>query len=119
VAENESTFRFVLKQPFAAFLSAIASGYFGIASPEAVKKAEATTALLITVGTGPFIFKEWRSGDRVVLKRTRTTGRRIYAGKPVSDAPLLTQQRGAQLRSGTDFWIWPLTNWQKFKATRT
>jgi len=63
----------------AAFPSAIASGYFGIASPEAVKKAEATThPSSLAVGTGPFIFKEWRSGDRVVLKRTRTTGRRIY-----------------------------------------
>jgi len=39
LAEDESTVRFVLKQP-AAFPSAIASGYFGIASPEAVKKAD-------------------------------------------------------------------------------
>jgi len=50
--------------------SAIASGYFGIASPEAVKlKAEPTALLITAVGTGPFIFKEWRSGDRVVLEK--------------------------------------------------
>jgi len=69
VPQDESTVRFVLKQPFAAFPSAIASGYFGIASPEAVKKAGSKYGTLITgCGTGPFVFKEWRSGDRVVLE---------------------------------------------------
>ena len=71
IVENESTIKFVLQQPFAAFPAAIASGYFGIASPEAIKKAGAQygTPASVAVGTGPFIFKEWRTGDRVVLEK--------------------------------------------------
>ncbi|MFB2837414.1 ABC transporter substrate-binding protein [Floridanema evergladense] len=66
---DKSTIQFVLKQPFAAFPAAIGSGFFGIASPTAIKKAGANygTPNSLAVGTGPFIFKEWRTGDRVTL----------------------------------------------------
>lgn len=65
------TVQFVLKQPFSAFPSAIASGFFGMASPAAVKKAGAKygTPGSLAVGTGPFVFKEWRTGDRIVLEK--------------------------------------------------
>jgi len=68
---DQSTLQFVLKQPFAAFPSAIASGFFGIASPTAIKQAGASygTAGSIAVGTGPFRFKEWRMGDRILLEK--------------------------------------------------
>lgn len=68
------TIQFILKQPFAAFPSAIASGFFGIASPAAIKKAGADygTPNAVPVGTGPFSFKEWRTGDRVVLTKNPT-----------------------------------------------
>ncbi|MFB2898743.1 ABC transporter substrate-binding protein [Aerosakkonemataceae cyanobacterium BLCC-F50] len=68
---DKSTIQFVLKQPFAAFPSAIGSGFFGIASPTAIKKAGANygTPNSLAVGTGPFIFKEWRTGDRVTLAK--------------------------------------------------
>jgi peptide/nickel transport system substrate-binding protein len=71
VVPDKSTIQFVLKQPFAAFPSAIASGFFGIASPTAIKKAAATygTPAGGAVGTGAFVFKEWRSGDRIVLEK--------------------------------------------------
>jgi peptide/nickel transport system substrate-binding protein len=69
--EGKDTVKFVLKQPFAIFPTAIASGYFGIASPTAIKKAQASygTPSSFAVGTGPFIFKEWRVGDRIVLSK--------------------------------------------------
>jgi peptide/nickel transport system substrate-binding protein len=65
------TVQFVLKQPFAAFPSAIASGFFGMASPAAVQKAGAKygTPSSLAVGTGIFRLQEWRSGDQVVLER--------------------------------------------------
>lgn len=65
------TIQFGLKQPFAAFPNAIASGFFGIASPTAIKKAGASygTPGSLAVGTGAFVFKEWRTGDRVVLEK--------------------------------------------------
>jgi len=68
---DKSTIKFVLNQPFAAFPSAIGSAYFGMASPAAVKKAGAKygTPGSLAVGTGPFVFQEWRSGDRIVLQK--------------------------------------------------
>lgn len=68
---DKSTVQFVLKQSFAAFPAAIGSGFFGIASPTAIKKAGANygTPNAVAVGTGPFIFKEWRTGDRVTLTK--------------------------------------------------
>jgi peptide/nickel transport system substrate-binding protein len=65
------TVRFVLKQPFAAFPAAIAAGYYGMASPTAVQKVGANygTPDSLAVGTGPYIFKEWRTGDRIVLEK--------------------------------------------------
>ncbi|WP_293233578.1 ABC transporter substrate-binding protein [Microcoleus sp. PH2017_05_CCC_O_A] len=71
IVVDKSTIRFVLNRPFAAFPSAIGSGYFGIASPAAVKKAGAKygTPGSLAVGTGPFVFKEWISGDRIILEK--------------------------------------------------
>ena len=71
VVADDNTIEFILQQPFAAFGAAIASSYFGIASPEAIQQAGANygTPASLAVGTGPFIFKEWRTGDRVVLEK--------------------------------------------------
>lgn len=68
---DDETIAFVLKQPFAAFPAAIAAGYFGISSPTAIEKAGADYGIPSAgaIGTGPFKFVEWRSGDRVVLER--------------------------------------------------
>jgi peptide/nickel transport system substrate-binding protein len=71
---DPATIQFVLKQPFAAFPNAIASSFFGIASPAAIQKTGANygTPAGGAVGTGAFVFKEWRSGDRVVLAKNPT-----------------------------------------------
>ncbi len=71
VVVDDATVQFVLKQPFAGFPNAIAAGFFGIASPTAIKKAGANygTPGSLAVGTGPFVFKEWRTGDRIVLEK--------------------------------------------------
>lgn len=105
VVAQGDTVKFVLKQPFAAFPSAIGSGYFGIASPTAIKKAQARygTPSSIAVGTGPFVFKEWRTGDRVVLTKNPTYWK---SGLPKSEQLLVRfvtdpAARLAQIRSGT------------------
>lgn len=71
VVVNPSTVQMVLKQPFSAFPNAIAAGFFGIASPTAIQQAGARygTPGSLAVGTGPFIFKEWRTGDRILLEK--------------------------------------------------
>jgi len=110
VVEGKNTIKFVLKQPFAAFSSAISSGYFGIASPAAIKKAGAKygTPSSLAVGTGGFIFKEWRSGDRIILEKNLKYWK---AGFPKSNQLVIRfitdpAARLAQLRAGTiDFTV--------------
>ncbi len=105
VVEGKDTIKFVLKQPFAAFPSAVSSGYFGMASPAAIKKAGAQygTPSSQAVGTGPFVFKEWRSGDRIVLEKNPNYWKQ---GFPKSNQLVMRfiadpAARLAQLRSGT------------------
>lgn len=110
VVQGKDTVKFVLKQPFAAFPDVMAAGYFGIASPTAIKKARASygTPASTAVGTGPFVFKEWRSGDRVVLEKNPN-----YWKKDLPKAKQLVMRfiadpaaRLAQLRAGTvDFTV--------------
>ncbi|MCC3594492.1 ABC transporter substrate-binding protein [Microcoleus sp. PH2017_28_MFU_U_A] len=101
---DKSAIRFVLNRPFAAFPSAIGSGYFGIASPAAVKKAGAKygTPGSLAVGTGPFVFKEWISGDRIILEKNPNYWK---AGTPKVNQLVLRfvddpAARLAQLRAG-------------------
>lgn len=105
VVEGKDTIKFVLKQPFAAFPSAVSSGYFGMASPAAIKKAGAQygTPSSLAVGTGPFVFKEWRSGDRIVLEKNPNYWKK---GLPKSNQLVMRfiadpAARLAQLRAGT------------------
>ena len=104
VVVDNSTIQFVLKQPFAAFPAAMASGYFGIASPTAIKKAGASygTPSSLAIGTGPFIFKEWRTGDRILLTKNPNYWQK---GLPKVDQLVFRfitdpAARLAQLRSG-------------------
>jgi peptide/nickel transport system substrate-binding protein len=62
--------RFVLSKPYADFPLVIGSAFFGMASPAAVKKAGTRygTPQGGAVGTGPFTFQSWTTGDRIVLK---------------------------------------------------
>jgi len=96
--------QFVLKQPFAAFPQAIASGFFGIASPTAIKQAAARygTPSAPAVGTGPFVFKQWRTGDRIVLQKNPNYWK---AGLPKTNQLVIRfitdpAARLAQLRAG-------------------
>jgi peptide/nickel transport system substrate-binding protein len=103
--EGKDTVKFVLKQPFAIFPTALASGYFGMASPTAVKKAQANygTPASFAVGTGPFVFKEWRTGDRIVLNKNPNYWK---SGLPKSEQLIVRfitdpAARLVQLRAGT------------------
>ncbi|HUG35620.1 MAG TPA: ABC transporter substrate-binding protein [Candidatus Limnocylindrales bacterium] len=69
-AVDDSTVRFVLKEPRASFLAVLTSGAASIVSPTAVLKAGADYPLR-PVGTGPFRFLSWDRGQRVILERNR------------------------------------------------
>jgi len=81
---GELTVRLRLARPTSSFLAALAFPNFGIASPAALKRYDAdkgeadangvfhpagTYGTAHPTGTGPFMFKSWRSGQDVVLVR--------------------------------------------------
>jgi len=71
---NASTIRFTLKTPFAPFLGSLATDEASIVSPGIMKQetgGDLAQAWLAsnTAGTGPFLLKEWRRGERIVLER--------------------------------------------------
>ncbi|OLT63405.1 ABC transporter substrate-binding protein [Moorena bouillonii PNG] len=72
VIKDKYTIQFVLKQPLSIFPAMIGSGYFGIASPTAIKKAGSKYGResSLAVGTGPFKFKEWRNGKEIILEKS-------------------------------------------------
>ena len=67
---DDSSVRFVLKSPWAGLQSALAHEVlFNFIESPAALKADAEGFHRKPVGTGPYLFKEWRAGDRVVLER--------------------------------------------------
>ncbi|MGF1600949.1 MAG: ABC transporter substrate-binding protein [Thermosynechococcaceae cyanobacterium] len=101
---------FVLKQPFAGFPAALSSGYFGMASPAAIKKAAGDYGVAgsVAVGTGPFVFQEWVTGDLIRLQKNPNYWRPDLPKAEQLIIRFITEPaaRLAELRSGTvDFTI--------------
>jgi ABC-type transport system substrate-binding protein len=65
---DEYTVRIKTKVPFAPLLSHLTYPTNGIQSPAALKRSW-DKPLRIPIGTGPFIFKEWVPGNRLVMVR--------------------------------------------------
>lgn len=68
------TIRFTLKTPFAPFLGSLATDQASIVSPGVMKHetgGDLAQAWLAgnSAGTGPYVLKEWRRGERIVLER--------------------------------------------------
>lgn len=68
VALNDSTVQIFLKEPFGAFLSMLTMKYFSIVPHEAVDfyKQEFRSH---PVGTGPFMFKFWEEGSKLIMHK--------------------------------------------------
>ncbi len=68
-ADGPNKVVFTLTRPFAPLPETMATSFFGIASPTAVKKAGAKygTPAALPVGSGPFVMQSWTSGDRITL----------------------------------------------------
>jgi 4-phytase/acid phosphatase/peptide/nickel transport system substrate-binding protein len=99
---NEYSVKFILRHPWAPFKQTISSpvGILSyIPSPKAVREGTQDRA---PVGTGPFVFKEWKANDRLVVVRNPKYWQK---GKPYLDAVTFRpmpdmQARFASLQSG-------------------
>ena len=65
-AQNDSTFNVYLKEPFSAFLSVLTMKYFSVLPYEAIE-LYGQDFRRNPVGTGPFKFKLWEEGTKLVL----------------------------------------------------
>lgn len=65
---DRATVRFILEKPMAAFVNNLAHVGFAILSPTAVRRLGEGFGRQ-PVGTGPFEFAAWASGQQIVLKR--------------------------------------------------
>ncbi|WP_059049610.1 ABC transporter substrate-binding protein [Paenibacillus senegalimassiliensis] len=67
-ASDASTVEITLNQPQAPFLQNLAMTSFGIASPTAIQEKKENFKNE-PVGTGPFVFKEWKRNDSITLEK--------------------------------------------------
>ncbi|MGE7923040.1 glutathione ABC transporter substrate-binding protein [Viridibacillus arvi] len=68
IVEDDTHVTFKLSEPYAPLLSILASNEGSILSPKSIKEAPDTLATK-PVGTGPFVFDSWKSGQQITLKR--------------------------------------------------
>jgi peptide/nickel transport system substrate-binding protein len=99
-AVDDKTVEFRLKHAFAPFLTSLAMVWNGVVSPAAAVKF-GKDFRNNPVGTGPFIFKEWRHGDQIILEANKSywggqpkVDRLIFKINPDAQASLLALRQG-------------------------
>ena len=99
-APDENTVVFKFKESSAPFTTNLAMVWNGVPSPAAFEKY-GKDFRSHPVGTGPFIFKEWRPGDQIILEANPSywngkpkVDRLIFKEIPDSQAALLALKRG-------------------------
>ncbi len=70
-AIDKYTIRIKLDRPFAPFLNNLAFASMMMVSPKQLKSTPPAKIALNPIGTGPYIFKEWIEGDRIVLEKNK------------------------------------------------
>lgn len=78
------TLRIVLKKPNFGFLYTIAAKDSGAVAREVIE-AYSKDTLSHPVGTGPFMLKEWKPGNRIVLVANPGFRKTVYNGQPGND----------------------------------
>jgi peptide/nickel transport system substrate-binding protein len=99
-ALDDNTVQFKLKEPSAAFLNSLAMVWNGVVSYQAAAKY-GKDFRNHPVGTGPYIFREWKSRDQIVLdanpnywKGKPKIDHLVFKEYPDAQAALLALQRG-------------------------
>jgi peptide/nickel transport system substrate-binding protein len=93
-AKNDSTFIVRLKTPFSALLNVIAMKYFSVLPKEAVEYYKQDFRNH-PVGTGPFTFKIWQEGTKLILLKNKHYFEKDSAGNalPYLDAMTVSFMR--------------------------
>ena len=99
-AVDDGTVEFKLKNPSGPFIADLAMVWNGVISPTAYNKLKKDFRTH-PVGTGAFIFKEWRQGDQIVLDANPAywngkpkVDRLVFKVMPDAQATLLAAKRG-------------------------
>ena len=99
-AVDDATVTFQLKHAFAPFLTSLAMVWNGVVSPAAAIKL-GKDFRNNPVGTGPFVFKEWRHNDQIILEANKSywggqpkVDRLIFKITPDAQASLLALRNG-------------------------
>lgn len=107
VVVDESTVKFVLKEPFGAFINAVAHPGALMLSPAAIAKYGDDVSKN-PVGTGPYIFAEW-TGDTVKIKKNPDYWRGPVKVDSITFRPVPENgSRLAMLRAGQAQYIYPM-----------
>lgn len=105
---DDATVTFVLKEPFGAFINAIAHPGSLLMSPAAIAEYGDDVSKH-PVGTGPFIFDEWVSGSHVRIKKNPDYWRGDVKVDTITFRPVPEGgARLAMLRAGQAHYIYPM-----------
>lgn len=105
---DEYTVQFNLKEPFGAFVNAIAHPGSLIMSPKAIE-TYGDDVSKHPVGTGPFIFKEWVSGSHVTIVKNPDYWKSEVKVDSITFRPIPESgSRLAMLRAGQAQYIYPM-----------
>jgi len=77
---DESTVQFILKYPYAPLLSILMSNEGSIISPKSIKENSDKIGRN-PVGTGPYVFKSWKSGEEIKIEKNKD----YWGNKPKID----------------------------------
>lgn len=81
-APDDSTFILYLRQPFSAFLNILTMKYFSVIPHEAITYYQQNFRSH-AVGTGPFVFKTWQEGSRLILLKNANYYEKDAQGQPL------------------------------------
>ncbi len=116
-ASDDMTVVFKMKEPNAPFLTSLAMVWNGVVSPAAAAKY-GKDFRQHPVGTGPYVFQEWRPRDAIMLEANPNywngkpkIGKLVFKEYPDPSAGLLALKNG-------DMHIWADTNTQVLPAIR-
>jgi peptide/nickel transport system substrate-binding protein len=79
LAKNDTVLEIQLKKPFGAFLSLLTMKFFSVVPFEAIEKYKLDFRRN-PVGTGPFVFKVWDEGNKLILLKNKNYFERDVKG---------------------------------------